>query len=80
MLQLKEPHINTKYQEYLTRNLQGIDRQTSVEQLWTLFKNAMITAAKKACKTTKISNKKSQRTYWWNDMIKSAVKIKKQKG
>jgi hypothetical protein len=48
-----------------------------VEEFWTLFKHIITEAAAEVCGNTKVGCG-IQKTAWWNEEIKTMVKVKKQ--
>ena len=78
---LKEPEIAEMYEKQTEIEIGKTKdkwNKWNVSELWQSFKNIILNAAKEKCGTLLLGNGKKQ-TRWWNEEIKTQIKIKKLK-
>lgn len=78
---LQETETANQFRENVERKIEDEPKQweaMNLEQLWSHFKEIVLTTAKETCGTIVIHKNKKQ-TKWWSQDIKDEVKIKKEK-
>jgi Reverse transcriptase (RNA-dependent DNA polymerase)/Endonuclease-reverse transcriptase len=78
---LKERKFASKFEhlieEKCIEKMENMENST-LEELWKIFKNIILDTAKEVCGTCKTNNHRKQ-TAWWTEEIKQEIKIKKRK-
>jgi hypothetical protein len=78
---LKEKEIADRYEEIVGGELEEVQGNTDnmgLEELWRIFKETILEAAKRVCGKSR-RNKFKKQTAWWSEEIKQQVKTKKEK-
>lgn len=76
---LQDRETSRKYEEIIKNKLQKEKINPdciTIEQLWEEIKNTIINAAREACGVNR-GNKQTKRTAWWNNEIKTQIRLKK---
>ena len=66
-----------KYQKKIKRKFTGRTRTEELEEIWSIYKEAITESASEVC-GMKIIGGTNKRTAWWNDRVKLKVKEKKE--
>ena len=67
-----------KFQEGLQEKAEAVSTATSVEEKWKTMRDAWLNSAEEVCGWTK-GKRKQKETWWWNDDVEEAVKMKRDK-
>uniref|UniRef100_A0A8D8XC74 Uncharacterized protein n=1 Tax=Cacopsylla melanoneura TaxID=428564 RepID=A0A8D8XC74_9HEMI len=77
---LRDKETQKLYQEKVDENIDAHQENTreseELEQMWTCFKNSILTAAETTCGLS-VKGVKKKFTHWWTEEVKRIVKDKK---
>ena len=74
---LKEENTKREYHNKIKKKLLGRTRTTELEDIWSIYKEAILESANETC-GEKFIGGTNKRTAWWNGIVKLKVKQKKE--
>jgi hypothetical protein len=75
---LEKEDTKISFRNKVTETLKSVDVSTlDTEQGWSALKDSLLTACDDSCGWTRGGNSKTRESWWWNDEVDAAIKLKR---